>query len=38
MHNGLPGSQYALIDGGTHLSNLSHTAEFNAAVGRFLRG
>jgi 3-oxoadipate enol-lactonase len=37
MHNGLPGSQYALIDGGTHLSNLSHTAEFNAVVGRFLR-
>lgn len=37
MHDGLLGSQYALIDGGTHLSNLSHELAFNAAVGAFLR-
>ncbi len=36
MHEGLPGSQYVVIEGGTHLANLSHPAEFNAAVLRFL--
>ena len=36
MHDGLPGSQYALIDGGSHLSNLSHAKEFNAALRTFL--
>jgi 3-oxoadipate enol-lactonase len=36
MHAGLPGSRYALIEGATHVSNLSHEKEFNAAVRQFL--
>jgi 3-oxoadipate enol-lactonase len=36
MHEGLPGSQYVVIDGATHLSNLTHPKEFNVAVRRFL--
>lgn len=36
MHDGLPGSHYVVIDGATHLSNLTHPQEFNAAVRKFL--
>ena len=36
MHEGLPGSHFVVIEGGTHLANLSHPNEFNAAVRRFL--
>ncbi len=38
MHEALPGSDFVVIDGGTHLANLSHPIEFNAAVLRFLLG
>jgi 3-oxoadipate enol-lactonase len=36
MHDALPGSQYAVIEGATHLSNLTHPEEFNAVVRKFL--
>ena len=36
MHEALQGSQFVVIEGGTHLANLSHPAEFNAALRRFL--
>ncbi|HEX2215249.1 MAG TPA: alpha/beta fold hydrolase [Xanthobacteraceae bacterium] len=36
MHEDLPGSQYVVIEDATHLSNLTHPKEFNAAVRRFL--
>lgn len=36
MHDGLPGSKYALIEGGSHLSNLSHAQAFNDALRAFL--
>ena len=36
MHEGLPGSQFALLEGGTHVANLTAEKDFNAAVRRFL--
>jgi len=36
MHEGLKGSQYVVIEGATHVSNLTHPEEFNAAVRKFL--
>ena len=36
MHEGLRGSDFVVIEGGTHLANLSHPVEFNAAVRTFL--
>jgi len=36
MHEGLPGSQFALIDGATHVANLTGEKDFNAALRRFL--
>jgi len=36
MHEDTAGSEYLVIEGATHVSNLTHPAEFNAAVRKFL--
>jgi pimeloyl-ACP methyl ester carboxylesterase len=36
MHEDTPGSSYVVIEGATHVSNLTHPKEFNAALRKFL--
>ncbi len=36
LHDNIPGSELAVIDGAAHLSNVERPAEFNAAVTEFL--
>ena len=37
MHDRIPNSELVVIEGAGHMPNLERTAEFNAALGAFLK-